>query len=165
MATYTFAQLERLWINAGGPGAVGGVGAAMALAESSGNSAATNPTDNNGTQTSWGLWQISNGTHAMPVPNILDPLINAQQAVAKYRASGWAPWGTYGSGAYRKYLQGSVPPAADVPGGGGTGGGAQTLSLLTAITDPFTAVARAPGAVVQKPVDIAYRGSPPAPEF
>src|SRR5258708_38009059 len=128
MATYTFAQLERLWINAGGRGAVARVAAALALAESSGNSAATNPTDNNGTQTSWGLWQISNGTHAMPVPNILDPLINAQQAVAKYRASGWAPWGTYGSGAYRKDLQGSVPPAADVPGGGGTGGRAQTVS-------------------------------------
>jgi hypothetical protein len=115
---YTYAQLEGLWIKNGGPKAEAPVAAAIALAESGGCTAAQNPTDNNGTQTSWGLWQISNGTHAMPVPNIYDPSVNAQQAVAKYKDAGnaFSPWGTYSSGAYRQYLNGSTTPDTNVPG-------------------------------------------------
>jgi Lysozyme like domain len=114
---YTYAQLEGLWIGAGGPKAQAPLAAAIAEAESGGNSQATNPTDNNGTQTSWGLWQISNGTHGQPVPNILSPAINAQQAVAKYRGAGnkFTPWGTYDSGAYRAFLSGSTTPDTSVP--------------------------------------------------
>lgn len=118
MATYTYAQLEQLWINAGGSKATAPIAAAIAEAESGGNSQATNPADNNGTQTSWGLWQISNGTHNQPVPNILTPAVNAEQAVAKYQASGWAPWGTYSSGAYQAFLSNSTPPDPNVPAGG-----------------------------------------------
>jgi hypothetical protein len=121
MATYTYAQLEQLWIQNGGSKSLAPVAAAIAEAESGGNAAATNPTDNNGTQTSWGLWQISNGTHGQPVPNILDPNVNAGQAVGKYAASGWQPWGTYTSGAYRKYLNGSTTPDTNVPAGGAAG--------------------------------------------
>jgi|SRR5712664_931853 len=120
MTAYTYAQLEQLWINNGGPKAAAPVAAAVALAESGGNTAATNPTDNNGTQTSWGLWQISNGTHAQPVPNILDPNVNAAQAVAKYQGEGnsFGPaWGTYDSGAYEKYLSPGTTPDPNVPGG------------------------------------------------
>ena len=114
--TYTYAQLEQLWINAGGSKATAPIAAAIAEAESGGNPTATNATDNGGTQTSWGLWQISNGTHAQPAPNILDPTVNASQAVAKYQASGWAPWGTYTSGAYQAFLSNSTPPdPAGVP--------------------------------------------------
>jgi hypothetical protein len=120
MAAYSYAQLEQLWINNGGAKALAPVAGAIALAESAGNAEATNPTDNNGTQTSWGLWQISNGTHAQPVPNILDPNVNAQQAVAKYAgAGGWSPWGTYDSGAYKQFLNGSTTPDPNVPAGGG----------------------------------------------
>jgi Lysozyme like domain len=127
MTTYTYAQLEQLWINAGGPAAQAPIAAAIAEAESSGNSAATNPNDNNGTQTSWGLWQISNGTHGQPAANILDPTVNAQAAVAKYQASGWAPWGTYNSGAYTQFLANNVPPSsAGVP--------AATASTTAALT-------------------------------
>jgi Lysozyme like domain len=110
VAVYTYAQLEGLWINAGGSTATAPIAAAIAEAESAGNSGAVNATDNNGTQTSWGLWQISNGTHSQPAPNILDPGVNAQQAVAKYQASGWQPWGTYTSGAYKAFLSGSTTP-------------------------------------------------------
>jgi len=112
---YSYAQLEQLWINAGGAKSLAPVAAAIAEAESGGNPQAVNPTDNNGTQTSWGLWQISNGTHAQPVPNILDPTVNAAQAVAKYQASGWEPWGTYDSGAYQAYLSPGTTPDANVP--------------------------------------------------
>jgi Lysozyme like domain len=115
--TYSYAQLEQLWINAGGPKAVAPIAAAIALAESSGNPQAINPTDNNGTQTSWGLWQISNGTHNQPVANILSPTVNAQQAVAKYQDAGnsFAPWGTYTSGAYRADLAPGTTPDPNVP--------------------------------------------------
>ncbi len=107
---YTFAQLEGLWIQAGGSRALAPIMAAIALAESSGNPNAKNATDNGGRQTSWGLWQISDGTHNEPAPNILDPLVNAQQAVKKYQSQGLNAWGTYSSGAYEKYMQQGVTP-------------------------------------------------------
>ena len=78
MTTLSYSQLEALWKKAGGNPVMAPLMAAIAEAESSGNPNATNPTDNNGTQTSWGLWQISNGTHAQPAPNILNPLVNAE---------------------------------------------------------------------------------------
>lgn len=106
---YTFGQLETLWINAGGSTALAPVMAAIALAESSGNPNATNPNDNGGLQTSWGLWQLSDGTHNQPVNNILNPEVNAQQAVKKYKSQGLTAWGTYTSGIYRKYMSTSAP--------------------------------------------------------
>jgi Lysozyme like domain len=118
VTSYSYSQLEGLWINAGGPRAVAALAAAIAEAESGGNSQAVNRTDNNGTQTSWGLWQISNGTHGQPVPDILDPAVNAQQAVAKYNNAGhqFTPWGTYDTGAYKAFLSGSTTPDTTVPG-------------------------------------------------
>jgi hypothetical protein len=137
MTVYTYAQLEQLWINNGGPRSVAPLAAAIAEAESAGNSAATNPTDNNGTQTSWGLWQLSDGTHNQPQANILDPNVNAAAAVAKWKAAGdtfAADWGTYTSGAYEPFLSNSTPPDPSVPtgtttsssGGSGTGAGGAT---------------------------------------
>lgn len=122
MTIYSYAQLEQLWINAGGPKTLAPLAAAIAEAESGGNSQAVNPYDNGGSQTSWGLWQISNGTHAQPVPNILNPAVNAQQAVSKYRGAGnsFSPWGTYDSGAYKQFMNGSTTPDKNVPGPSGT---------------------------------------------
>ena len=141
MTVYSYAQLEQLWINNGGAPALAPVAAAIAEAESSGNSQATNPTDNKGTQTSWGLWQISNGTHDQPVPDILDPNVNAQQAVAKYKGAGnsWSPWGTYDTGAYRQYLSGSTTPDPNVPAGG-AGTGTDTATLASATTGDTCAI-------------------------
>src|SRR5216684_1993441 len=134
---YSFAQLEALWINNGGAKAAAPVAAAIALAESSGCSTALNPSDNNGTQSSFGLWQISNGTHNPPVANIYDPNVNARQAVAKYKASGWAPWGTYASGAYRPFLNNATTPDMSIPGGSGAAGA--TLTSATSAPDPTCA--------------------------
>lgn len=113
---YTFAELEGLWINAGGSKLVAPIAAAIGLAESNGCSVAQNPNDNGGTQTSWGIWQISDGTHSEPVPNIYNPAVNAQQAVAKYSGAGdsFSPWGTYNSGAYKGFL-GTATPDLNVP--------------------------------------------------
>lgn len=107
----SYAELEALWIKAGGSKAMAPLMAAIALAESSGYPTAYNPTDNSGKQTSWGLWQISNGTHSAPGPNPFNPLSNARMAVAKYQSQGLGAWGTYVSGAYRQFLQGGVAPA------------------------------------------------------
>jgi Lysozyme like domain len=138
LTTYSYAQLEQLWINNGGAKSLAPIAGAIALAESAGNNEATNPTDNNGTQTSWGLWQISNGTHAQPVPNILDPNVNAQQAVAKYNgAGGWSPWGTYDSGAYKQYLNGSTTPDPNVPAGGSGGATLDSASGSDCLIGPF----------------------------
>src|SRR5215472_629972 len=117
---YTYAELEGLWIKAGGSKGAAPIAAAIALAESGGCSGDENPTDNGGTQTSWGLWQISDGTHNQPVPNILDPAVNAQAAVQKYNGAGWSPWGTYDSGAYKAFMNGGTTPNLNVPGAAGT---------------------------------------------
>ena len=102
----TFNQLSVYAQNAGFPSSLVPTMAAIALAESSGNSCAYNPTDNNGTQTSWGLWQLSDGTHNMPL-NWSSPQVNASMAYSKYKSQGLNAWGTYTSGLYKKYLNGS----------------------------------------------------------
>ena len=120
MADYSFSQLEGLWIQAGGNKALAPLMAAIALAESGGNPDANNTTDNGGTQTSWGLWQVSNGTHQWPGqadPN--NPQANAKYAVQKYQSQGLGAWGTYQSGAYLQYYQGSTDPSALPKGGAG----------------------------------------------
>jgi hypothetical protein len=131
MAVYSFAQLEELWIQAGGPVAVAPIAAAIALAESSGNSEAMNYTDNGGTQTSVGLWQVSTGTHSFPA-QWQTPTGNAAEAVAKYRGgnSTFSAWGTFVSGAYKQFLSGVSPATGALPAGG-SGGGAQAAQLTS----------------------------------
>lgn len=119
MATLTYAQLEGLWMKAAAGTRYGtrtwaALMAAIAEAESGGNPGALNPSDNNGTQSSFGLWQISTGTHQPPSPQWADPATNAQLALGKLQGQGLEAWGTYTSGAYRAYLSGSTTP--DVTG-------------------------------------------------
>ncbi len=118
MTDYSYAQLESLWIGAGGPKALAPEAAAIAEAESGGNSDSLNPNDNGGRQSSFGLWQISNGTHAPPSPNWANPAVNAQLAVAKWKAAGdsFSPWGTFSSGAYKAFLSSKTSPDPNVPG-------------------------------------------------
>jgi Lysozyme like domain len=130
---YTFAELEGLWVNAGGPSALAPTMAAVALAESGGCSTNENTTDNGGTQTSWGLWQISNGTHSVPGPNWSTGAGNAALAVAKWKSQGLGAWGTYTTGAYKAFLNGNPPaPDTSVNGGASGGGAAATAATLTA---------------------------------
>src|SRR5690349_19773079 len=121
MARYSFSQLEGLWEQAGGPASLAPVMAAIALAESSGDQQARNPSG------AAGLWQILGLPFA---GNPYDPLTNARMAVSKWHSQGLQAWVTYTSGAYRKFLQpGSpvpgghfVPPPASGGGGPGLGG-------------------------------------------
>lgn len=119
MATLTYAQLEGLWLKAAAGTKYGtktwaALMAAIAEAESGGNPGAVNPNDNNGRQSSFGLWQVSTGTHQPPSPQWADPATNAQLALGKLQGQGLEAWGTYTSGAYRAYLSGSTTP--DVTG-------------------------------------------------
>jgi hypothetical protein len=123
---YSFAQLVSIWQESAAgtkyaSKAWAELMAAIALAESSGNPGAVNATDNGGRQSSYGLWQISTGTHAPPAPNWQDPVVNAHLAIGKLKSQGLGAWGTYTSGAYRKFLSGvsasSLPQTAGTPTG------------------------------------------------
>lgn len=108
----SYAQLEAAWINAGGSRVMAPIMAAIALAESDGNTDALNPNDNNGTQSSYGAWQISNGTHSPPAANWNDLNENAKLAVGKFQSQGLGAWGTYTSGEWRKFYHSGVSPDA-----------------------------------------------------
>ena len=132
MSVLSYAQLKAVWLQ----GAAGtqyatnawaSLMAAIAEAESGGNTDALNPTDNGGTQTSWGLWQISLGNHNAPSPNWNNGVVNAQLAVGKLQSQGLEAWGTYTSGAYETYLNDATTP----DGSGITGGSATEAAYVT----------------------------------
>lgn len=124
--TFTYAQLEGIWISAGGNPQNAAMAAAIAMAESGGNSQASN-SNTNGT-IDRGLWQInsSNGSGSS-----FDIMTNARTAVSmSQNGSNWRPWCTaYSDGAcgtqggcylcqgapYQKFLNTSVQPATNVP--------------------------------------------------
>lgn len=118
MTTYTYAQLEGLWNQAGGDPSKAAIMAAIAMAESSGNSQATNH-NSNGT-TDEGLWQINT---VWPQYQTFDPLGNAKGAVAIEQQQGLDAWSTYNSGAYKQFLNGSTTPDTNT---GASGGGSNS---------------------------------------
>src|SRR5258708_21538823 len=89
MPTYSYAQLQQIWISNGGSATTAPVAAAVALAESSGRSDATNH-NTNGT---WdmGLWQINGGyNHTW-----FDVNEAAREAIRQYNnGKNWRPWCT-----------------------------------------------------------------------
>jgi hypothetical protein len=93
----TPAQVGAYWLEAGGPASQETMAECVAWHESGDNPDENNYDDNYGTQTSWGLFQVSNGTHDEWIANLDDPLVNAEVAVAKYEGEGdsWLPdWPT-----------------------------------------------------------------------
>ncbi len=107
MTSYNFGQLSNIWTQSGGNSQVAPIMAAIALAESSGNPNALNTNDSygqGGTQTSAGLWQISNGTSTVFDSNWSNPVVNGAAAVSKLNSQGLRAWGTYQNGSYLKYL-------------------------------------------------------------
>ena len=107
---YSFDQLTTLWTGAGGPAPVAPLMAAIALAESSGDPGAENPSSG-----ACGLWQIHPAE-----PGCKDPQQNAQMAVRKYGTQGLGAWEAYTNGSYQKFLPaGSQSGSTPAPGGGG----------------------------------------------
>jgi hypothetical protein len=142
---YTFAELEGLWLNAGGSKALAPTMAAIALAESGGCTTDLNTTDNGGTQTSWGLWQISNGTHSSPGADWNTGAGNAALAVAKIKSQGLTAWGTFDSGAYKQFLNGNTPPDTSVNGGATAPGSGSTAATTAAAVKPVSCLLFFPG--------------------
>ena len=137
MAVLTHSQLESLWVIAGGTEATADTAAAIAQAESGGNTSAIlntaypqlpgyrPPSSGALREYSVGLWQVNTLAHPQySTALLLQPVGNANAAVAI--ASGGASfsaWSTYKSGAYKQFLtSGGTPgpqpgPASPAPSG------------------------------------------------
>src|SRR5215472_1383913 len=108
---YSYAQIEGIWVQAGGPVGVAPIAAAIAMAESGGNTTATD-NDSNGS-VDRGLWQIISIHGALSTYDVMG---NARAAVSiSNNGTNWSPWVTYSNGAYRKYYQTGVTPDTNVP--------------------------------------------------
>ena len=77
------SEVGSYWLQAGGPADAEAQAERVAMCES------TDYPDAQNASGASGLWQILGQVVA---GNIFDPLVNAKNAVAKYTASGWAPW-------------------------------------------------------------------------
>lgn len=102
VGTLTAAQIAGYAINAGFPASSIQIATAIALAESSGNTQATNY-DTNGT-VDLGLWQI-NSIHGYDSTKLLQPAYNAQAAYdISSGGVNWNPWSTYTNGRYLSFM-------------------------------------------------------------
>ena len=111
MASYSYTQLRKLWLNAGGNKTWSYVMAAIAMAESHGNPQAHH-VDSNGS-VDYGLWQI-NSVHGYTPDYLYNPQNNAHAAVAVFNGSGPHAWSTYNNGSYKQYMPGTKnAPATD----------------------------------------------------
>ena len=126
MTIYTYSQLEQLWDSAGGPQNLAPTEAAIAEAESSGNSLAYNASGASG------LWQILGAVDPSDQSELFNPQVNAKEAVLKYNSQGLDAWTTYTSGAYKQFLNGG-----SVPAGANINGATTSASPQAATTDSF----------------------------
>lgn len=128
MTTWSYAQLEDIWVRNGGSAAMAPLMAAVAMVESSGNDQATNASG------ATGLWQMMWPLYSGFVPGAtsraayLDPDLNARAAVKLSRNNpstapgspvynNWLRW--HGSpDAYKRFLQSGVSPLPAGPGPG-----------------------------------------------
>lgn len=111
---YTYGQIETLWVQNGGSAAAAPIAAAIALAESGGNTSSLNNNASTGDY-SVGLWQVnyfgpllaSRSTRYGPPSELQsNPDLQAKAAIdISGNGRNWQPWTTYTSGAYKRYLQ------------------------------------------------------------
>jgi hypothetical protein len=124
-------------MNAGGNKTIAPLMAAIAMAESGGNSNAKNPSG------ATGLWQILGAVNASDQSKLTNPQVNAHEAVLKYNSQGLKAWEAYTNGAYKQFYKGNTAASA-LPQGGSTaaasggGGGNGILGIPTEITNFFT---------------------------
>jgi cell wall-associated NlpC family hydrolase len=90
-------QLSSLWRQAGGASSLAHLMGAIAMAESGGRTNAHNASGASG------LWQIMPGSQRIG-GNLFNPMINAENAVAIYRAQGLRAWSAYTNGAYLSFM-------------------------------------------------------------
>lgn len=101
MATLNFGQLQQLLTTAGMDSASAAIGAAIALAESGGQ---TDKVGDNGS--SFGLWQIHLPAHPEVSQGCAFDPACAASAVLRISSGGtnWQPWTTFQTGAYQAFL-------------------------------------------------------------
>jgi Lysozyme like domain len=133
MTTYNYSQLETLWLDAakGTKYATKGwaeLMAAIAMAESSGNSQAYNPSG------ATGLWQILGAVNPSDQSKLYNPTVNAHEALLKLESQGLGAWVTYTSGAYKQFLQSGVNPSSLPSSSSQNPTTAQDLSVWSDIT-------------------------------
>lgn len=108
---YDYDQLLTFAVGAGFSDQTAPTIAAIALAESGGDDQAVNPADPNGG--SFGVLQINN-IHAGAKDTLGNPALAFKMAYAiSKNGSDFAPWSTFTSGRYRKYLP--APPKPETP--------------------------------------------------
>lgn len=149
MPTYTVQQVAALYNVANGSMGADAVGehtrimAAIAMAESSGNSDSMNPNS-----TATGLWQIMYSVWVKDPDasklfktrdDLKNPRINAQVARIVYNKSGYAAWKVYTSGAYRKFMDNTPVDTRNIGDDiGAIAGGAATGIGGIVVRDPAT---------------------------
>lgn len=117
--SYTIAQLEEIWVQAGGDVTKAPIAAAISYAESAGNPQAVcyDYTDSAGvvrcsatpradsTQFDAGLWQVAS-VHGYTTPDqLFDPIANAKAAIAiSGNGQNWNAWSTFTNGAYKQFV-------------------------------------------------------------
>ena len=98
------AQLATLWKATGGTNCA--IAVAVALAESSGRTDATNFNHDSHHSEDRGLWQINSYWHPEVSSSCaFDASCNARSAkTIAHGGSNWTPWATYNGGNYKKHL-------------------------------------------------------------
>jgi Transglycosylase SLT domain len=137
MANYSFAQLEQLWTANGGSAEWAPTMAAVALAESSGDPNAANPSG------ATGLWQVLSSAQSAafnaqhPSSTMTNVNANAKAAIALLgNGSGISNWGQGTGDAVGTYVQqnGNKPlTAAEAQGFSAPGGNAQTAAAAAPV--------------------------------
>ena len=112
MSILSLAQLKSLAQQVGLSGNAANIAAAIAEAESGGDTQAYNPETAAGAAPghgSRGLWQVFGTAHPQYDNNSLyDPLTNAKAMyVISSGGTNWNPWSTYQNGQYRQHLSGA----------------------------------------------------------
>lgn len=132
---YDIAQLERLWLDAGGPANAAPYMASIAENTESGGDAG----DWNSTGAT-GLWQIEwplnyGGRRS----KLFVPIVNARTAVKMYESSGFSPWkgDPLTNPGIPPAPPGTVPHEGQAMAGGGGKGGNTVISATNATTTSF----------------------------
>lgn len=138
MAVLTDSQIAGYAKGAGFPPGEIATAVAVALAESSGRTDATNRNSNGSRD--YGLWQINTVHSALLASgDKFNPADNARMAYQIWKSSGWRAWSSYKSGRYRAYIPRGTAASGSAAIGGGQGTNVVGASFPT-LDNPFEAI-------------------------
>lgn len=150
MAVLTLGQLISLAQQAGFQGTAAQTAAAIAMAESGGNTQAYNP---QGADNSYGLMQINMKGALGPQrlkqfsissnEALYDPAANMRAAYSVYKSAGnsFSPWTTYTKGTYKQYLGAAAKAQPEAVGPGGAASAGNPVDPVTEAKTRYGALA------------------------